>query len=62
MLEAVQGGVKRSLLNLELAASKLLKAKQDAVAVETAKGDCLEDQHVERSLDNFDLFFHSSTV
>jgi hypothetical protein len=49
-------------LDLELAAGELLKAEQDAVAVESAKGDRLEDQHVERSLDKFDWFFHSSTV
>jgi hypothetical protein len=49
-------------LNLELAASELLKPEQDTVPVETAKGDSLEDQHVERSLHEFDWFLHTSTV
>jgi hypothetical protein len=45
-----------------LATGELLKPEEDAVSVETTKGNRLEDQHVERSLDKFDLFLHSSTV
>jgi len=43
-------------LDLELAAGELLQPKQDAVAMETAERHCFEDQHVQRPLQQINLF------
>jgi len=56
VFEAVEGGVEGALLDFELAAGDLLDAEQDSVAVEGAEGDGFEDEHVEGSLEEVDLF------
>jgi hypothetical protein len=45
--EAEEGGIKGALFNEERAARDLLDAKENAVAVEGAERDGLEDQQVE---------------
>jgi hypothetical protein len=50
MLEAVERGIQRALLNLQLVARHLLDAQQHPVAVRRIERDRLEDQKVERAL------------
>src|SRR5262249_41610607 len=54
MFETVQGGVQRSLLDLQRISRQLLNAQQDAVPVQGTEGNCLENQEVERALQQFD--------
>ena len=46
----MQGGVQRALLNLEHCAGHLLQAPRDAVPVNRAERDDLQDQDIERPL------------
>jgi hypothetical protein len=50
MLEPVERGIQRALLNLQRVARDLLDAQQDPVAVRRAERDRLEDEQVERTL------------
>jgi hypothetical protein len=45
-------------LNLETFFGHLLNAEQDAVAVQRAEGNSLEDQQVESALEKVELFLH----
>ena len=58
VFEAEERGVERALLDGELVAGDLLDAEQDAIAVERAERDCLEDEHVEGSLHEVELVGH----
>ena len=55
VLEAEERGIERTLLDGELVAGDLLDAEQDAVTVERAEGDCLQDEHVECALHEIEL-------
>ena len=50
LFQAVQRGIERALLHLEDVARDLPDAQRDAVTVDGAEGDDLEDKHVESSL------------
>jgi len=50
VLQPVQGGVQRSLLNLETITGDLLNPKEHAVAVKRAQRHRLENQQIERAL------------
>jgi hypothetical protein len=58
MLQAEERGVKRALLDGELIAGDLLDAQENAVAVERAEGDRLQDEHVEGPLHEIELVGH----
>jgi len=58
VFEAVERGVERALLDGKLFAGDLLDAEQDAIAVERAKGDRFEDEHVEGALHEVELVGH----
>src|SRR6266852_3408819 len=47
VLKAEERGIERTLLDGELVAGDLLDAEENAVAVERAEGDRLQDEHVE---------------
>jgi hypothetical protein len=47
MLQAIQGGVERSLLDLQGAARDLLDSQQDAVPMHVSERYRLEDEEVE---------------
>src|SRR6185436_5505648 len=47
MLEAIECGVQRALLNEQCAAGDLLDTKEHAIAVQLAERDCLENEEVE---------------
>src|SRR5438309_1747512 len=51
VLEAIQRGIQRALLNFEALAGALLDAQQDTVAMQRSERDRLENQHVERTLE-----------
>ena len=51
LLEPVQRGIERALLHLQDLARHLLQALGDRVAVNRPEGDDLQDQHVERALE-----------
>ena len=50
MFQAIERRVQRALLNLKLVAGNLLDAQEHAVAVERSERDGLEDEKVERPL------------
>src|SRR6266850_7012617 len=58
VFETIQGGVQRALLNFQAIFRNLLNAQQDAVAVQRAQGNRLEDEHVERALQKVKLLVH----
>jgi hypothetical protein len=58
MLEAVQAGVKRSLVHLEHFLGHLPDALSDAPAVHGFKSKGLEDQEVQGALDQIGWFAH----
>src|SRR4030095_8012308 len=58
VLEAIQRRIERALLDAEALLRDLLDAEQDAVAVERAERNGLEDQHVERPLQQFGWLAH----
>ena len=62
MLEAIERGVEGALLHDELVGAHLLDAEEDAVAVELAEGDGFEDEQVEGSLHEVDLFGHCGSL
>jgi general secretion pathway protein D len=49
-LETMQGGIQRALLNLEHVAGHLLQAPRDPVPMNRAERDDLQDQYIERPL------------
>ena len=53
MLEAVERGVQRALLNLQRIAGDLLDAQEDAVAMLGPQRDGFENQEVQRALQEF---------
>jgi hypothetical protein len=53
MLEAIERGVQRSLLNLQRVARDLLDAEEDAVAVFGTQRHGFENQEVQRALQEF---------
>jgi hypothetical protein len=55
MFEAEERGIQRTLLDGELVARDLLNAEENAVAVERAEGDRLQDEHVEGPLHEIEL-------
>jgi protein involved in polysaccharide export with SLBB domain len=54
MLEAVQRRIQRTLLDLQRVAGQLLDTQQDSVAVQRSERDGLQDEEVERALQEFD--------
>jgi hypothetical protein len=58
MLQPIQRGVESPLLDLQRPAGDLLDAKQDAVAMELAERDCLEDQEIQRPREYSCLICH----
>jgi hypothetical protein len=58
MLEAEERRIKRALLDGELAARDLLDTEENAVAMERAEGDRLQDEHVECTLHKVELAGH----
>src|ERR1700693_717708 len=48
--ETMQGGIQRALLNLEHGAGHLLQAPHDGVPMNRAERDDLQNQHIERPL------------
>jgi hypothetical protein len=58
MFQAIERRVQRALLNLEAILRNLLNAQKDAVSMQRAERDRLEDQHVQRALQQIDLFCH----
>src|SRR5258708_5601406 len=61
VLETEERGIERSLLDGELVAGDLLDAEENAVAVEWAEGDGLQDEHVEGALHEVELAGHGSS-
>jgi hypothetical protein len=59
MLQAIESGVQRALLNLEEIFGDLLDAQEDAVAMQRAKRDGFEDEHVQSALEKFELLGHA---
>jgi hypothetical protein len=55
MLQAEERGIERALLDGELIAGDLLDAQENAVAVERAERDRLQDEHVEGPLHEVEL-------
>jgi hypothetical protein len=53
MLEPIQGGVERALVDLQPVSGDLLDAQQNAVAVKRAQRDGFEDEEIERPLQQF---------
>src|SRR5262245_22552239 len=53
MFDPVQGGIEGALLNLQLVARHLLDAQEDAVSVQRSERNGLEDQQVQRALQQF---------
>src|SRR6266849_3951986 len=62
VLQPVQRRVQGTLLNLQPIFRNLLDAQQNAVAVQRAEGNSLEDQHVQRALQKVELFVHGSVL
>jgi hypothetical protein len=64
-LQSVEGRIERSMLDLKHVICGSLDVLCDLVAVSLAKQECAEDQHVERSLQQFDsvggFFRHSAS-
>jgi hypothetical protein len=58
MFQAIERRVQRALLNLEAILRNLLNAQKNAVSMQRAEGDRLEDQHVQRPLQEIDPFCH----
>jgi hypothetical protein len=58
VLEAIERGVQRALLDVERAARDLLDAREHGVAVQLAQRDGLEDQQVERARQEVGLVWH----
>ena len=52
--EAVDCSVEGALQDFEALAGDLLDAQQNAVAMQRTERDCLEDEHLERALREFD--------
>ena len=62
MLEAVERGVQGTLLDLQCVVRDLLNAQQDAVPVERSEGNGLQDQEVERALEQLGRFGHGALL
>jgi len=62
VFQAIRRRIQRALLNLQTIFRNLLDAQQNAVAVQWAEGNGLEDQHVERTLQNVQLVVHESNL
>jgi hypothetical protein len=56
VLHAIKGDVERSLGNLKAPTGDLLDSEQDAIAVERTEGDGFENEDLESSLKQVDLF------
>src|SRR5580700_5693396 len=56
VFQPVERGIERALLNLQAVFRNLLDAQQNAVAMQRAERDGLEDQHVQSALQQVDLF------
>src|SRR5215469_13569771 len=52
-LKTIDSGVKGTLQDFEALAGNLLDAQQDAVAMQRTERDCLEDEHLEGALREF---------
>jgi len=62
-LQAAEGGKQRAGVDLENAAADLLDAQADAIAVQWLQRQGLQDEHVERALNQLSRFGrHASTV
>ncbi len=62
MLEAIQRGIERALLNLQAVLRDLLNAEQDAVAVQRPQRDGLEDEEVEGALQQLGRVAHAALL
>ena len=62
VFQAVERGVERTLLDFEAVAGDLLDAEENAVSVQWAEGDGLEDQKVERALQKIDAVRHTALL
>src|SRR5262245_33773946 len=62
MLEPIEGGIERTLLDGERASGDLLDAQQHAVAMLRAERDGLEDQQIERAGQELRLCGHVSLL
>src|SRR5690242_14991999 len=61
--QAPEGGKQRAGVDLENAAADLLDAQADAVAVQWFQRQGLQDEHVERALNQFSRFGrHAATI
>ncbi len=62
MFQTIERGVQRALLDFQAIFGNLLDAQQNAVAVQGPKGNGLQDQHVQRALQNVQLLVHRSNL
>ena len=62
MLEAIQRGIERALLDLQAVLRDLLDAEQDAVAVQRPQRDGLEDEEVEGALQQLCRVAHAALL
>src|ERR1700733_8744390 len=60
MFQSIERWIQRALLDLQLFARDLLNAQQNPVAVQRAKRDRFEDQHVQCALQQINRFAHVS--
>ncbi len=60
MLESVERGIERALLHRDGATGDLLESEQHAVAVDLAKRNRLEDDHVQGAGEQLGGLAHSS--
>src|SRR5580658_861516 len=62
VFQSVERWVQRSLLDLQLLIGDLLYAKQNPVAMQRAERDGFEDQHVQGTVQQIDLFPHDLSL
>jgi hypothetical protein len=58
LLEAIERGIKRSLIHDEHIARHVADALRDRPSVEGPEGERLQDEQVQRALEYFDWFAH----
>ena len=58
----MERGIKRALQDFEAVLRDLLDAEEDAVAMQGSKGDSLEDEHVERALEEVEVSSHAGAL
>jgi hypothetical protein len=62
LLQTVQSRIERALLDAEHLVGELVDARRDAVAVHRLRAERLEDQKVERALQQVGSFHRSSMI